>query len=144
MESRCAVVTRARKICSEPSCPNFAPCPTHGRKAWAGSARDRGLQSVTGVRRQKRARYIIDRADTICALCGYPGADQIDHIIPLAHGGLDTIENCQPVHQHCHAEKSAHERQGRNPGLASGTPQTAATRTASDPEDSVFPASEGR
>jgi len=65
---------------------------------------------LSGSRQQKRARFILNRDDTICHVCGRPGADQADHIIPLAHGGADSTENMAAIHSEpCHREKTARE-----------------------------------
>lgn len=104
---------RAKKLCAKPGCTNTQPCPTpgHARKPWTGSARDHG-QRISGGRRQARARRIIDRDDTVCHVCGYPGADEADHIVALAHGGADTVENMAAIHREpCHREKTAREAQ---------------------------------
>lgn len=103
---------RARKLCSDPTCTNVQPCaiPGHSRQPFAGSARDRG-QRISGGRRQARARYIIRRDDTICHVCGLPGADEADHIVPLAHGGADNADNMAAIHREpCHREKTDRER----------------------------------
>ena len=34
----------------------------------------------------------------ICHICGHDGADAADHVIPLARGGTDTIDNLRPAH----------------------------------------------
>lgn len=52
----------------------------------------------------------------ICHVCGKPDADQIDHVIPLAQGGLDELDNLRPIHSKpCHQQKTQSEaRAGRN------------------------------
>lgn len=35
-----------------------------------------------------------------------PGAFVVDHVIPLAQGGEDVIDNCQAAHRHCNRVKS--------------------------------------
>ena len=40
----------------------------------------------------------LDLYGTRCHLCGAPGADSADHIIPRSRGGPDTLENLRPVH----------------------------------------------
>ena len=45
---------------------------------------------------------------TRCHLCGQPGADQVDHVIPIALGG-DPWDpaNLRPAHQQCNNTKGA-------------------------------------
>lgn len=40
---------------------------------------------------------ILKESDT-CHICGLPGADAIDHVIPLAHGGTNDRTNLKPAH----------------------------------------------
>jgi 5-methylcytosine-specific restriction endonuclease McrA len=71
--------------------------------------------TLSGSREQKRARMVLDRDDTVCHVCGNPGADQVDHVIALAHGGADTDENLGPIHSEpCHREKTLREAQLNN------------------------------
>jgi 5-methylcytosine-specific restriction endonuclease McrA len=51
----------------------------------------------------------------ICGICGEPitrgkrfsrGGITVDHIVPLAMGGPDTIRNMQPAHQKCNQAKA--------------------------------------
>lgn len=104
-------MVRAPTICNEPGCPNFRPCPDHAPKPWASSTRrERTLKS--GSRQQKRARYILDRDNGICHVCCKGGADEVDHVIPVAEGGADHISNLAPIHaKPCHAEKTQQEAQ---------------------------------
>jgi hypothetical protein len=84
---------------------------------------------LSGSRRQKRNRWLIDQADTLCGICGNPGATEVDHIVPLARGGADELSNLRPVHRDCHRRKSeAERRQGVAP--TPDQPSTAPTSTA--------------
>lgn len=61
-------------------------------------------------------RNQIRRTRANCGICGEPidyklhyldpGAFVVDHIVPLALGGPDTIENKQAAHRHCNRVKS--------------------------------------
>ena len=46
---------------------------------------------------QRRNRRIVE-ASNICHICGEPGADAADHVIPLAKGGADELWNLKPIH----------------------------------------------
>lgn len=100
---------RALKACAEPGCAGLTRgsyCDEHERKPWPRSAR---RSQLSGWAQQKRARRIL-RTDDTCYLCGLAGADQVDHVVPLAEGGADDVTNLRPVHSRpCHAEKSARE-----------------------------------
>ncbi|MDP9418988.1 MAG: HNH endonuclease [Actinomycetota bacterium] len=40
-----------------------------------------------------------------CHLCGQPGADTIDHVVPLAAGGANVASNWAPAHRSCNSRK---------------------------------------
>ncbi|WP_282939140.1 HNH endonuclease [Corynebacterium auriscanis] len=44
---------------------------------------------------------------TVCHLCGMPGATSIDHIIPRAAGGDDSLSNLRPAHTSCNSARGA-------------------------------------
>lgn len=53
---------------------------------------------MSGRKRQERNRRILAASD-VCHICGDPGADAVDHVIPLARGGSDTDPaNLRPAH----------------------------------------------
>ena len=68
----------------------------------------------TTTRDQHRAA--IRRGRPACALCGedidyalrspHPMSFEVDHIIPLARGGSDELDNKQPAHRDCNRRKS--------------------------------------
>lgn len=59
---------------------------------------------------KRRSRRIIRRDRGICYRCKRPGADDCDHIIPVAEGGSDSDDNLGAIHSWpCHAQKSAEE-----------------------------------
>lgn len=45
-----------------------------------------------------RNKRVITAGGGVCHLCGHPGADAADHVIPLAHGGVDDLSNLRPAH----------------------------------------------
>lgn len=46
--------------------------------------------------RAENARILA--ASDVCHICGKPGADAVDHVIPRARGGPDTMANKRPAH----------------------------------------------
>jgi len=54
--------------------------------------------------RTLRARIL--NASDICWICGQPGADSIDHIVPIARGGTDDVSNLAPACLRCNLAKS--------------------------------------
>jgi len=61
------------------------------------------------TRRYQRARTnILIRDGGICWLCGRPGANTADHIIPLAQGGHPYSElNLRAAHHSCNSRRGA-------------------------------------
>ncbi|WP_366484834.1 HNH endonuclease signature motif containing protein [uncultured Arthrobacter sp.] len=56
-------------------------------------------RSVGGSSRQWRElRARILKASDVCHICGRPGADAVDHIVPLARGGTNDPRNLAPAH----------------------------------------------
>ncbi|MFG1794143.1 HNH endonuclease [Nocardia sp. NPDC049149] len=63
-----------------------------------------------------RHRNRIRRGQPPCGICGLdidytlphldPGEFVVDHIIPLAKGGSDSLDNCQAAHRACNRLKS--------------------------------------
>lgn len=60
-------------------------------------------------------RRTIARTRPACGICGQdidytlkspdPGSYEVDHVIPLARGGTDTLDNKQASHRACNREK---------------------------------------
>lgn len=59
-----------------------------------------------------KTRRRILRNTTVCYLCGLPGSEEVDHVVPRHKGGGED-ENLAPVHRSCHAKKSASEGHAR-------------------------------
>lgn len=46
----------------------------------------------------------------ICHVCEQAGANEVDHVVPLAEGGADDETNLRPIHPTpCHADKTQRE-----------------------------------
>lgn len=112
------------RVCSEPGCGEIAEgyhCDDHKPKPWASSTRRQKVRS--GWEQQRRARFVMLRDDGVCSWCGQAGADEVDHVIPLAEGGPDHLDNLQPIHGPrsggCHSQKTSLEAQR---GRARGGP----------------------
>ena len=46
---------------------------------------------------RERNRRILAASD-VCHICGEPGADAVDHVIPYVRGGTDDPWNLKPAH----------------------------------------------
>jgi hypothetical protein len=51
-----------------------------------------------GVTLQNLRKKVFDYYGFECWLCGQDGADTIDHVLPLALGGGDELDNLRPAH----------------------------------------------
>jgi 5-methylcytosine-specific restriction protein A len=92
------------RVCAEPGCPNVAVvgkdegrCPRHRRPKVQGSP---DLRLPEHVWRKIRAS-VLSRDGGRCVRCG-DAATQVDHIVPLAHGGDNTMRNLRSVCHPCH------------------------------------------
>lgn len=110
-------------VCSEPGCPRLVTngnlCSDHQREPWANArSRRPRLPGQSGWSEQKLHAEIMKLFGGMCHVCGRPGADEVDHVLPLAEGGTDTHSNLRPIHSEpCHREKTASESQkGKNRG----------------------------
>lgn len=100
-------VLRACAVCAKPSPEPY--CAAHKPKPWATSRRKSRL-TLSGSKEQARRRRILYRYLGTCHICGKQGADQVDHVVPLAEGGADDELNLAPIHSEpCHRQKTAAE-----------------------------------
>ncbi len=109
-----------RRPCIEPGCPFIARA---GSARCDGCELDRGAaknrrRRTTGTAASTKARRAVNKAGgTICSGCHqwFPAhLIQIDHIVELADGGIDTPANLQPLCQpHCHPAKTTEARRQR-------------------------------
>lgn len=85
-------------------------------KAW----RLNNLDAARAIKRNRRSREsaggetvsaeqwksVLDRFGGKCAKCGSRESVEMDHVVPLARGGLHTPENTQPLCRSCNRRKS--------------------------------------
>ncbi|GJH22233.1 HNH endonuclease [Caballeronia novacaledonica] len=82
--------------------------------------RTRG-RAWTAIRERQLRRF------PLCAMCEAQGlltqAAEVDHRVPLAHGGTDHEDNLQSLCIECHAKKTLEEQGKRRAGCdANGLP----------------------
>ena len=78
---------------------------TAGAAKGARKIRDMPKRTSDPQYRKNRAELLQD--NPACALCGKPGADTADHIIPYDAGGSDDLENLRPAHRACNSRAGA-------------------------------------
>lgn len=104
---------RAPKYCthrdSDGPCLNLVPagtrnCDQHASR-WGKTAASQ--RTATSDWRKRRA-IILKRDNFRCYVCGGP-ANQVDHIVAVAHGGSDKYDNLAAICPPCHQRKSLAE-----------------------------------
>lgn len=72
----------------------------------------RGVEQRRGTATQRMgsgwnqiSRRIISRDNGICHICGLPGADTADHLVPRAKGGTNHPSNLAAAHRACNSRK---------------------------------------
>lgn len=54
---------------------------------------------------QRMRALVLAHYGTTCHLCGQPGADSADHLVPRSRGGDDSLANLRPAHRTCNAAR---------------------------------------
>jgi len=111
--------------CSHPSCPALVRagrCRAHAVAVQPWQHRV-PVSRVRG-RKLQQLRAQLFRAEPLCRLCAAAGyvvpATIRDHIVPIAEGGTDDLDNIAPLCRACSDRKTADEsRRGRR---AQGSP----------------------
>lgn len=67
------------------------------------SGRNRGWE---GRKVRRLVHETLDHYGTRCHLCGGPGADSADHLIPRSKGGGHELANRRPAHASCNRARS--------------------------------------
>lgn len=56
------------------------------------------------------ARQVMKAHNGICHVCGLPGANEVDHVIPVSQNGSHDPSNLAPIHSKpCHEAKTKAE-----------------------------------
>lgn len=99
--------TKPLKQCTHSGCRELTAggkCALHATP-WVNKTQ---VKRITGRRLQKINAMIL-RSNPICVMCNTKPAIEVDHIIPLAEGGLDTVSNKQGLCNDCHNIKTKQE-----------------------------------
>ena len=84
------------------------------RKAWRKTQPDR--RGLTGRPWRRLRAQVLARDRHLCVICLKAGrvteANEVDHIVAVAHGGGDAMDNLQSLCARCHGIKTALEGQG--------------------------------
>jgi 5-methylcytosine-specific restriction endonuclease McrA len=64
-------------------------------------------------------RALCDWFGNVCLCCGVSSLLTIDHVVPVAKGGVNSIDNLQPLCGRCNARKCAKTTDYRDPTLLS-------------------------
>ncbi len=108
---------KAPRRCPSPGCTTLIRhtryCDEH-TEAWA---------TPSGWRRpanwERDRDIVMERDNYTCHVCGKPGADRVDHVIPQSQGGPDRLSNYAPIHDrvppHCHRTKTNQDKARRHP-----------------------------
>ena len=96
-----------------PRCPRVRPCPHHPermRVPWAGH----GAPAARGYGEAWRElRRMFLELHPFCELCRKAGhyirATEVDHRVPKAEGGTNSVANLQALCADCHKRKSSSE-----------------------------------
>lgn len=56
------------------------------------------MSGTNSGRAWRELRDRILRDSDICHICGQPGADSVDHLVPVARGGTNDRSNLRPAH----------------------------------------------
>ncbi|TFF37431.1 HNH endonuclease [Pseudomonas sp. RIT623] len=117
---------RPQKPCGAQGCKaltrNQRFCDAHAdlAKAWAGhQGKGRGGRPWRRLRDKvlKRDHYLCQCSE--CKRLGrLRGADEVDHIVPVAMGGTDDDGNLQAINHDCHKAKTQRDAQARRQAIA--------------------------
>lgn len=70
-------------------------------------SQDKRRRNAIGTYTYDEWQSVLDEFNHTCAYCGATGNLTVDHVIPLASGGLNTISNLVPACERCNKSKGA-------------------------------------
>ncbi|RZU64598.1 HNH endonuclease [Microterricola gilva] len=74
--------------------PGLLADPSMPREQWGGR------------KAQQYVKLTLSTYGTVCWLCGLPGANSADHVIPRSKGGaVFHLDNLGPAHKHCNESR---------------------------------------
>lgn len=111
------MATPPPRLCGARNCGNYVHggnryCPNHQKTPWQSANRNpehSAAQRGYGPDWRAVRGQVLSRDKCICAICGKPGANEVDHIKPKSAGGTDDPSNLRAVHHACHHRKSSSE-----------------------------------
>lgn len=65
------------------------------------------MREWAGKYAQQLTALTLETYGLTCHLCGEPGADTADHILPRSAGGDDSLDNLRPAHGPCNYARAA-------------------------------------
>jgi 5-methylcytosine-specific restriction endonuclease McrA len=78
------------------------------RRGPGRTAADGVREGWGGPKAQRYVRLTLAEYGTTCWLCGLPGANSADHIIPISQGGaVYDLANLGPSHRSCNYSRGA-------------------------------------
>lgn len=75
-------------------------------QAMAAAKRDR----LPGYLWEQRRQEVLERDENRCVQCGADATD-VDHVLPVALGGDDEVENLQSLCSDCHKRKTVQDNE---------------------------------
>lgn len=102
-----------------PRCPKLAVqgssfCEEHKKRTWREYDQTRPSAAIRLGRNWHKLRQMVLNNNPVCVNpFQIPNhevlANEVDHIIPVAKGGTNDLENLQPLCKPCHGRKTAEE-----------------------------------
>ena len=90
-------------LCTASRCPACTRARQRARDQWRGTPRQRGYDATYYANR----RIVIAASDGLCSWCHRRPATSADHLVPLAKGGTNAIENLIPCCGPCNASRGS-------------------------------------